>query len=215
MKSSSSSSFKKYQRSVSWGQTVMPAKEELSIVESSISPTNDDERGSNPGISVITFPNLRRATPLRSDSIGSMTSSIAPSLRMGGPIRSESMSSVISSASMGVPMLSRANPVFSPRMNDFRRFPSLHRAVRLRLESSSNTLGKEVDDDYSTYSYNEYCNDNMQNKTVRPISVGGAAWASPFAPKRWLPPRTTSSSALSRQFSAASLTGKNILIRQA
>ena len=95
MKSSSSSSFKKYQRSVSWGQIVMPAKEELSIVESSISPTNYDERGSDPGISVITFPNLRRATPLRSDSIGSMTSSIAPSLRMGGPIRSESMSSVI------------------------------------------------------------------------------------------------------------------------
>eukprot|EP00956_Cyclotella_meneghiniana_P029856 scaffold73626_cov37-Cyclotella_meneghiniana.AAC.1 len=140
MKSSSSSSFKKYQRSVSWGQIVMPAKEELSIVESSISPTNYEERGSDPGISVITFPNLRRATPLRSDSIGSMTSSIAPSLRMGGPIRSESMSSVISSASMGVPMLSRANPVFSPRMNDFRRVPSLHRAMRLRSESSFNTL---------------------------------------------------------------------------
>eukprot|EP00956_Cyclotella_meneghiniana_P027406 scaffold61233_cov66-Cyclotella_meneghiniana.AAC.2 len=116
----------------------MPAKEELSIVESSISPTNYDERGSNPSISVITFPNLRRATPLRSDSIGSMTSSIAPSLRMGGPIRSESMSSVISSASMGVPMLSRANPVFSPRTNDFRHVPSLHRAMRLRSESSSN-----------------------------------------------------------------------------
>eukprot|EP00956_Cyclotella_meneghiniana_P027405 scaffold61233_cov66-Cyclotella_meneghiniana.AAC.1 len=42
---------------------------------------------------------------------------------------------------------------------------------------------------------------------VRPISVAGAAWSSPFAPKRWLPPRTTSSLALSRQFSAASLTG--------
>jgi len=104
---------------------------------------------------------------------------------------------------MGVPMLSRANTVFSPRTNDFRRVPSLHQAVRLLSESSYNTLGTEVDDDYSAYSYNVYCNDNMQNKTVRPISVAGAAWSSPFAPKRWLPPRTTSSLALSRQFSAA------------
>ncbi|KAL3793018.1 LOW QUALITY PROTEIN: hypothetical protein ACHAWO_008274 [Cyclotella atomus] len=196
MKSSSSSSFKKYQRSVSWGQIVMPAKEELSIVESSISPTKYDKRGSNPGISVITFPNLRRATPLRSDSIGSMTSSIAPSLRMGGPIRSESMSSMISSASMGVPMLSRANPVFSPRMNDFRRVLSLHRArkvVSIPWVRKSTTI-------------------TLPTPTMSIATMTRRVRRCAFAPKRWLPPRTTSLSALSRQSSAASLT---VLIRQA
>jgi hypothetical protein len=100
--------------------------------------------------------------------------------------------------------------VFSPLNSvELRRIPSLHRAVRLRSEST-NTLGTEgMDDELSAYSFSEY--DDSSRMVLRQRS-SGAAWASPFAPKRWLPPRRSS---LSRQSSAASLTGKNILIRQA
>ena len=202
MKSSSSSSFKKnqYRRSVSWGHMV--------IKESNHSPGKTDRSESeltvSTGISVITFPNLRRATPLRSDSIESVASSFA-SLRLAAPLRSESMSSMASALSSGIPTLSRAHSIFSPRNSiELRRIPSLHRAMRLPSEST-NTLCTEMEDDYSAYSY-----ENDDNR-VRTFS-DGAAWASPFLPRMWLPHRYSS---LSRQPSAASLTGKNILIRQA
>jgi hypothetical protein len=202
MKSSSSSSLKKsqYRRSVSWGHMI--------VKDSGESSPSKNERGESlsTGISVITFPNLRRATPLRSDSIGSVASSSVAPLRLAAPLRSESMSSVASALSTGVPVLSRAHPVFSPRNSiELRRIPSLHRAMRLRSESI-NTLGTEIDDDYSASSFND-----DENQVRQRSYSGGAAWASPYAPKRWLPPRHS----LSRQSSAASLTGKNILIRQA
>lgn len=69
-----------------------------------------------------------------------------------------------------------------------------------------------MEDELSAYSFGEYDEASSRVQHVRSRS-SGAAWASPFAPKRWLPPRHRSS--LSRQSSAASLTGKNILIRQA
>lgn len=225
MKSSSSSSLKKsqYRRSVSWGHMVV--KE--SSGEDSCSPLHMAERGdsesNHTGISIITFPNLRRAAPIRSDSLGSvaslrlaaplrsesMSSSIAP-LRLAAPLRSESMSSMASALSMGnsIPMLSRAHPVFSPRNSiELRRIPSLHRAMRLRSEST-NTLGTEMEDDSSANSYND-----DTYLPARQRSSNGAAWASPFAPRRHLPPLSRFS--FSRQSSATSLTGKNILIRQA
>eukprot|EP00804_Cyclotella_cryptica_P028790 CCRYP_020146-RA/>CCRYP_020146-RA protein AED:0.07 eAED:0.07 QI:0/0.66/0.5/1/0.66/0.25/4/1062/882 len=203
MKSSSSSSLRKsqYRRSVSWGH--------IAVKDSENSSPSKQSESEATGISVISFPNLRRAAPIRSDSIGSAASGVVsiPPLRLGAPLRSESVSSVASILSSGAPTLSRAHPIYSPQ-NSFvlERLPSLHRATRLRSEST-NTLGTEIDDDYSAHSFNE--SDN-QKQRLRTFS-SGAAWASPFAPKRWQPPRPP----LSRQSSGTSLTGRNILIRQA
>jgi hypothetical protein len=199
MKSSSSASPSRkgqYKRSVSWGHMVISNEERASLAR------NDSEAS---GLSIISFPNLRRAAPIRSDSIASNISAMSatPSLRMAAPLRSGSIGSV-SSLLSSVPSISRAHPVFSPR-NSFGLMspPALSRARAVRSESQT-TLGGEYDD-YSAHSFGSV--DLSENERA----PDRAAW---MAPRRWQPPRHEHS----RQQSSASLSDPSehpVLIRQA
>lgn len=136
----------KYSRSVSWGYMVVDKEEGKAAIAHQASASSIMNEG---GMSVITFPNLRKAAPLRSDSLGSSASVMTslPPLRLGAPLRSESTVS-ISSILSPFP-LSRANPVFSP-MASFSSLPppplSLANAIR---SDSQVTMGSNVDDDRS------------------------------------------------------------------
>jgi len=105
----------RYKRSVSWGHMVF-SKEE---VKASVSAAMARQDSISSGFSVISFPHLNRAAPLRSDSIGSTASifSFPPPLRMGAPLRSESIGSMASI--MSPYALSHAHPVHSPRHSFF------------------------------------------------------------------------------------------------
>jgi len=120
---SSPTSRAKYKRSVSWGHMVFSKDEVKSALSSGTSNNNKLARQDSVSsqMSVISFPHLSRAAPLRSDSIGTLGSnastavlSYPPPLRLGVPLRSESIGSVASALSP-IPTLSRAHPVYSPR----------------------------------------------------------------------------------------------------
>jgi len=118
---------RQYSRSVSWSQTII-AKED----SSGMGARNES---SSSGVSIISFPNLRRAAPLRSDSIGSMNSILSfPSIHMGRPLRSESIGSLMSNPSLahGRPIHSRQTS-FSSVMS---ATPSLRPANAIRSMSS-------------------------------------------------------------------------------
>ncbi|KAL7472298.1 hypothetical protein ACHAXS_012638 [Conticribra weissflogii] len=187
----------KYKRSVSWGHMVFPKDNDES---------SQIKEESDTGLSIISFPNIKRAAPLRSDSIGSNASAFSiPPLRLGAPLRSESMGSVASFLS-SIPALSRAHPVFSPRNSiSLASPPPISHAHAIRSDSQG-TLGAELDE-YSAYSFSSY--DVNSNSNER-----GAAWTNPLAPRRWLPPRHNGSSRLK---STSSSTSGNppIFIRQA
>ena len=181
IKSSSSSSpsrKSKYKRSVSWNHMVF-AKEggklALSREESATSIASEN-------LSVISFPNLGRAAPIRSDSIGSNISQMSlPPLRLGAPLRSDSTVS-ISSILSPVPSLARAQPVFSPRPSFTTSLPSISRATAVRSESQMTMATADLDDSASLNSV-----DFVDAKPNRP---NGAAWESPLNK----PPRMPSSS---------------------
>jgi len=105
----------KYKRSVSWGHMVFSKEETKAAL---LARQESDAVSIASGMSVISFPNLRRAAPLqRSDSVASVASaldSIAP-LRLGEHLRSESTTASVVSMLSHAPSLSRAYPVFSPR----------------------------------------------------------------------------------------------------
>ena len=154
----------KYKRSVSWsqmGSQMVFAKEEKDSVPLSRQDSN---------LSVISFPNLGRAAPIRSDSMASITSPNIPPLRLGVPLRSESTVS-ISSVLSPVPALSRAVPLRSESFISISSaVPSLARAIPIRSESQV-TIATELDDSASLNSM-----DYMQVKPGRP---NGAAWETP------------------------------------
>jgi len=133
MRSSSIMSPKRrqYSRSVSWSQTII-AKED----SNGMGARNDS---SSSGVSIISFPNLRRAAPLRSDSIGSVNSILSfPSIHMGKPLRSDSIGSILSTPSWahGRPIYSRQTSLSSVMSAT----PSLRPAHAIRSESISSLL---------------------------------------------------------------------------
>mmetsp|Transcript_27212 Transcript_27212/g.57215 ORF Transcript_27212/g.57215 Transcript_27212/m.57215 type:complete len:1488 (+) Transcript_27212:97-4560(+) len=194
----------KYKRSVSWGHMVFPK-------ENDEYSHKIEEPGT--GLSIISFPNIKRAAPLRSDSIGSNASAFSiPPLRLGNPLRSESMGSVASFLS-SIPALSRAHPVFSPRNSiSLASPPPISHAHAIRSDSQG-TLGAELDE-YSAYSFGSYDVNSRSNERVPTRIGGGAAWTNPLAPRRWLPPRHNGST---RQKSTSSSTSGTppLFIRQA
>lgn len=122
---------RQYNRSVSWSQTIL-AKE-----DSSGSVLRNESSSS--GVSIISFPNLRRAAPLRSDSVGSMNSLLSfPSIHMGKPLRSDSIGSLLS-----IPSLAHGRPIQS-RQTSFSSVmsatPSLRPAHAIRSASQSSFL---------------------------------------------------------------------------
>jgi hypothetical protein len=160
----------KYSRSVSWGHMVVDntgAKTSSAHQASAASILNEG------GMSIISFPNLRRAAPLRSDSLGSSgslaTTPLLP-LRLGAPLRSDSSMS-ISSILSPFP-LSRANPIFSPTAS-FASLPppTLSLATAIRSESQMTIGSNNVDDDRSLNSA-DYID-------AKPNLPRGAAWENP------------------------------------
>jgi hypothetical protein len=136
----------KYSRSVSWGYMVVDKEEGKAANAHQASTSSIMSDG---GMSIISFPNLRKAAPLRSDSLGSSASAMTslPPLRLGAPLRSESTVS-ISSILSPFP-LSRANPVFSP-MASFSSLPPPPLSLAHDIRSDSQvTMGSNVDDDRS------------------------------------------------------------------
>ena len=219
----------KYKRSVSWGHMVF-AKEEGKL-EEAIAMAQAEESSST-GISVISFPNLSRAVPIRSDSIISNASGILsfpPSLRMGQPLRSDSMGSMASILSP-VASLLRAHPVRSPR-NSFTRMgsqpllmransvhsvrsaaPSLRHghAVRSESQMTLDTAALNINDDDISLNSEDY----VESKKTLPK---GAAWESPFASKN-KPPLHDRSSSFASLGTSGDNTGQKehpVFIRQA
>ena len=128
----------KYSRSVSWGHMVFSKEEEKAAMarqESSASIASES------GLSIVSFPHLRKASPLRSESVGSITFdviSVQP-LRLGAPVRSDS---IYSNSSMSVPTLGRAYPIYSPMSSSLSiLMPSLTLA--------SAAMGANIDDEGS------------------------------------------------------------------
>lgn len=167
----------KYSRSVSWGYMVVDKEEGQAAsgggAHYQVSSASSSILNESGGLSVLAFPSLRRAVPLRSDSLGSSCASLAttslPPLRLGAPLRSDSTMS-ISSILSPFP-LSRANPVFSP-MASFASLPppALSLAHAIRSESQM-TIGSNIDDDRSLNSA-----DYIDAKPNL-----GAAWENPTA----------------------------------
>ena len=164
----------KYSRSVSWGHMVLTKEEEKAVTARRESLAS---MRSESGLSILSFPHLRMASPIRSDSIGSTTSSMMSlhPLRLGAPVRSDSN---ISNSSMPSPhmMLARAHPVFSS-MTSFMSIPppalTLARAVR---SESQTTMGANIDDDGSLNS--------VDIVAATPNLPKGAAWENPLRPAR-------------------------------
>lgn len=159
----------KYSRSVSWGQMVLDKEGGKATGDHQASSSSILNNG---GMSIISFPNLRKAVPLRSDSLGSSLSAAAtslPPLRLGAPLRSDSTMS-LSSILSPFP-LSRANPVFSP-MASFASLPppALSLASAIRSESQM-TIGSNIEDDRSLNSADFI--------DVKPNLPKGAAWENP------------------------------------
>lgn len=98
-----------YNRSVSWGQMVISKDEE----KQAVSPRRGSIASESSGTSILSFLHVKRAAPIRSDSIGSITSTVftRQPLRLGVPLRSSSTFSMSTAMS---PKLARAHPVFSP-----------------------------------------------------------------------------------------------------
>eukprot|EP00585_Thalassiosira_rotula_P002602 CAMPEP_0196137864 /NCGR_PEP_ID=MMETSP0910-20130528/5705_1 /TAXON_ID=49265 /ORGANISM="Thalassiosira rotula, Strain GSO102" /LENGTH=1294 /DNA_ID=CAMNT_0041398381 /DNA_START=582 /DNA_END=4467 /DNA_ORIENTATION=+ len=173
----------KYKRSVSWGHMVF-SKDEVRSSVASIMSRQDSTSTAGGTLSVISFPHLARAAPLRSDSIGSNAStmlSYPPPLKMGAPLRSDSISSVASILSP-IPSLSRAHPVWSPRPS-FASSPAtsshmmLARAHSIRSESQQTvtTVGGAMDDDFS-----DEGSLNSEDYVDAKPAAQGAAWESPL-----------------------------------
>lgn len=148
---------RQYNRSVSWSQTII-AKE-----DSSASVRNES---SSSGVSIISFPNLRRAAPLRSDSIGSMNSILSfPSIHLGKPLRSDSIGSLLSAPSIhsrqtsfssvisATPSLRPAHAIRSASQSSFMSgapsLPSLRLGEAIRSESFATNPTDESDLDES------------------------------------------------------------------
>jgi len=166
----------KYERSVSWNHAVFEKEEEklaMARRDSAISLLSD-------GISVISFPNLKRTAPLRSESMSSVASL---TLRRGAPIRSDSVAS-ISSILSPFPSIGLGRPVLSSTggTSFTGSLPSLSRARPVRSESQITMLTTDLDDDDSLNS-EDYVD-------VKPNQPNGAAWQSPLR----RPPRNPSSS---------------------
>lgn len=121
---------RQYNRSVSWSQSIIAKEGSIASVRN---------ESSSSGVSIISFPNLRRAAPLRSDSIGSMNSILSfPSIHMGKPLRSDSIGSLLSAPSLahGRSIHSRQTS-FSSVMS---ATPSLRPAHAIRSASLSSYL---------------------------------------------------------------------------
>ena len=129
-----------YNRSVSWGQMVISKDEE----KQAMSPRRCSIASESSITSIISFPHLKKAAPIRSDSIGSITSTVftRQPLRLGVPLRS---SSTFSMSTVMSPKLARAHPVFSP-MSSFISLapPALSLAHSVR-SSSPFDLSESVD----------------------------------------------------------------------
>ncbi|KAL9188442.1 hypothetical protein ACHAXT_006820 [Thalassiosira profunda] len=175
-----SSPSRKYKRSVSWNHLVFDKKEtqQAMAFARQDSAASLASVASGGALSVISFPNLRRAAPLRSDSMASIASNASsvmpfpPPLRHGVPLRSDSMSSM---ASFNYPMLSRAHSVHSPRPSfSMTGIPPLMHAhhVWSMSQMSLATADLTVDDDDSLNSA-----DYVENRAGRP---NGAAWQNPM-----------------------------------
>jgi hypothetical protein len=185
----------RYSRSVSWGHMVISKEEEKAATTRREALAS---MRSESGLSILSFPHLRMASPLRSDSIGSITSSVMSlqPLRLGAPIRSDSTTS---NSSMPSPhmMLAHAHPVLSP-MTSFMSIPppalTLARAVR---SESQTTMGANIDDEGSLNS--------VDFVTANPNLPKGAAWEYSLRPDR--NPTSSSDSVSCRE--------RGIFIRQA
>lgn len=159
----------KYERSVSWNHAVFEKEEEklaMTRRDSAISLLSD-------GISVISFPNLKRAAPLRSESMSSVASL---TLRPGRPVRSDSVAS-ISSILSPFPSIGLGRPVLSSTggTSFTGSLPSLSRARPVRSDSQVTMLTTDLDDD--SLNSEDYVD-------VKPNQPNGAAWQSPLRPPR-------------------------------
>ena len=177
---------RQYSRSVSWSQVIM-AKE-----DSTGSGARMDSSSS--GVSIISFPNLRRAAPLRSDSIGSMNSILSlPSIHMGLPLRSESIGSLLSTPSLahGRPIYSRQTSLASVMSST----PSLRPAHAIRSESLSSfmsgapslpslRLGHAIRSDSFATNRTDMTSWEESDLEESFDRGDGAAWESPMSPKK-------------------------------
>ena len=180
--SSGGSRRSKYERSVSWNHAVFEKEEEkLARRDSAISLLSD-------GISVISFPNLKRAAPLRSESMSSVASL---TLRPGAPIRSDSVAS-ISSVLSRFPSIGLGRPVISSTGTSFTgSLPSLSLAHPVRSESQLTMLTTDLDDEDSLNS-EDYVD-------VKPNQPNGAAWQSPLRRPPRNPPTSSVGGARNEQ----------------
>ncbi|KAL7541577.1 hypothetical protein ACHAXR_011041 [Thalassiosira sp. AJA248-18] len=182
----------KYKRSVSWGHMVFD-KEEIKAATAALA--RQDSTSS--GLSVISFPNLGRAAPIRSDSISSNVSGVGsypPPLCLGAPLRSEGSMASMASMLSAIPSLYRAHPVNSPRPS-FAMPPMLMHAhsIRSLSQRTMDTAALDDDDDDDEGSLN-----SEKIVDAKPTLPKGAAWESPRLVKGNKPPlhgRNTSSSA--------------------
>lgn len=187
------------------------AKEEGKAQEAILMSRQDSTSSiaSSIGLSVISFPHLHRAAPIRSDSVGSNASGIfsIPPLLHGVPLRSESIVSVASTLSHA-PSLSRAHPVYSPRPSFgmspppmLLRAHSVH-SVRSASQRTIDTTNLTQDEDDNSLNSVDYVDAKPRN---------GAAWESPLVSKRPPFPRNTSSTSNT----AAVEREHSVLLRQA
>ena len=144
MKSSASAATPRkgsYKRSVSWGSDVF--KQDVSDP-----PFAGVDSSCSSRISVMSFPHLRRAGPLRSDSIGSISSAVLsiPPIRAGAPVRSNSAGSVSNASIFSGPSLHHATSIYSAW--PLGRAPSLKLAHEIRSISQT-TLGFDDDEEDS------------------------------------------------------------------
>jgi len=179
---------RQYSRSVSWSQAII-AKE-----DSSGTGAKNDSSSSASGVSIISFPNLRRAAPLRSDSIGSINSMLSfPSIHLGKPLRSDSIGSILSTPSLayGRPIHSRQTSLSSVMSAT----PSLRPAHAIRSESLSSVLsgapslpslrlGRAIRSESLATNQTDVTSWEESDLDDSFDKSDPAAWESPFAPKR-------------------------------
>lgn len=173
---------RQYSRSVSWSQAVI-SKEDSSA-------TGTRNGSSTSGVSIISFPNLRRAAPLRSDSIGSTTSLLSfPSIHLGMPLRSDSIGSILST-----PSLAHGRPVFSRHSSFASTTPSLRPAHHIRSDSQyginsapSLRLAHSIQSDrtnQTTETKSSSWDESEIGESFDNSGRGRAAWESPMAPTK-------------------------------
>jgi len=148
-----------YKRSISWGSDVF--KQDFNDT-----PIAGLDSSCSSRISVMSFPHLRRAGPLRADSIGSISSAILsiPPIRAGAPVRSDSVGSVSNASIFSGPSLHHATSVYS--VWPLGRAPSLKLAHEIRSISQT-TLGFDDGDDDDDDEEEDSINSEKPPKVLR------------------------------------------------